>query len=51
MGKCVGFIIFKNTYYYLEGDEGRLNGFSLITSKMKKASPNLTRDVFVKVRI
>jgi len=36
MGKCVGFIIFKNTEYYLEGDEGRPNEFSLITSKIKK---------------
>jgi len=51
MGKCVGFIVFKNTYYYLEGDEGRPNEFSLITSKIKKTNPNLTRDVFVKVRI
>ena len=51
MGKCVGFIVFKNTYYYLEGDEGRPNEFSLITSKMKKANPILTRDVFVKIRI
>ena len=51
MGKCVGFIIFKNTYYYLEGDEGRPIDFSLITSKIKKVIPILTRDVFVKVRI
>ena len=51
MGKCVGFIIFKNTDYYLERDEGRPNEFSLITSKIKKTKPNLTRDVFVKVRI
>ena len=51
MGKCVGFIIFKNTYYYLEGDEERPNAFPLITVKMKKANPILTRDVFVKVRI
>ena len=36
MGKCVGFIIFKNTDYYLERDEGRPNEFSLITSKIKK---------------
>ena len=51
MGKCVGFIIFKNTDNYLERDEGRPNEFSLITSKIKKTNPNLTRDVFVKVRI
>ena len=51
MGKCVGFIIFKNTDYYLKEDEGRSNEFSLITSKIKKTNPNLTRDVFVKVRI
>ena len=51
MGKCVGFIIFKNTDYYLEVDEGRSNELSLITSKIKKTNPNLTRDVFVKVRI
>ena len=43
MGKCIGFIIFKNAYYYLEGDEGRPSEFSLITSKMKKANPILTR--------
>ena len=48
MGKYVGFIILKNTYYYLEGDEGRPNEFSLITSKTKKANPNLTRDIFCK---
>ena len=51
MGKCVGFIVFKNTDYYLERDEGRPNEFSLINSKIKKTNSNLTRDVFVKVRI
>ena len=51
MGKCVGFIIFKNTDYFVERDEGRPNEFSLITSKIKKTSPNLTRDVIVKVKI
>ena len=48
MGKCVGFIIFKNTDYYLVVDKGRSNEFSLITNKIKKANPNLTRDVFCK---